>query len=92
MPYVLTLCLYNTTAVVCFSFQASKRDSLRSYVDNADNYGGVSLIKFTCLSVFRVVRVRIGDGWINQLIGHNNQIPVERCSRLELKIGAAPVR
>lgn len=37
----------------------------------ADNYG-VSLIKFTCLSVFRVVRVRIGDGLINQLIGHSN--------------------
>lgn len=61
MPYVFALCLYNMTAVVCFSFQASKRDSLRNYADNADNYG-VSLIKFTCLSVFRVVRVRIGDG------------------------------
>ena len=70
--------------MVCFGYQASKRDSSRNYADSADNYG-VSLIKFTCLSVFRVVRVRIGDGLINRLIGQSDI--VERCFRLGLKIG-----
>jgi len=62
------------TAVVCFSYQAGKRDGLRNYADSVNNYGA-SLIKFTFLPVFRVVRVRIGDGLINQLIGHSNQMP-----------------